>query len=137
MNSLFSSMSLGLYSFFVLFVGCVFIFSIIDMKKKKPGHPFINALYFLLFWGLYTIPYRIIEAKSKNTGLVSIFGYSFWVLTIVTIIALVYFAYVAYKRGFLDEKGKRLMKNTVLPCTIMVVIGVVFIVVLYMIKIRR
>lgn len=136
MSYFFNSMPIGLYSIFVIIVGCIFIYGINDMKKKKPGHPFTNALYFLLVLGLYTIPYRVVQAYSQNLLLINMSSYILWVLGIVTLFAIIYFAYIAYRHNYLDEKGEQLMRTIVLPFTVVVLVGVAFIIFLYLIKIR-
>ena len=131
MSHFFKSMPIGLYSIFVIIVGCIFIYCINDMKKKKPGHPFTNALYFLLVLGLYTIPYRVIQAYSQNLLLINMSSYILWVLGIVTLFAIIYFAYIAYRHNYLDEKGKQLMRNIVLPCSIVFIICIIVIILAY------
>ena len=128
MSHFFNSMPIGLYSIFVIIVGCIFIYGINDMKKKKPGHPFTNALYFLLVLGLYTIPYRVVQAYSQNLLLINMSSYILWVLGIVTLFAIIYFAYIAYRHNYLDEKGKQLMRNIVLPCSIVFIICIIVII---------
>lgn len=136
MNYFFETMPIGLYCSFVIIVACIFIYGINDTNKKKPGHPFVNALYFLLALGLYTIPYRVIQAYSKNLLLINVSSYILWILGIVTLFAFIYFAYMAYRHNYLDERGKQLMKNIVLPCTIVVLVGIAFIIFLYLIKVK-
>lgn len=131
MSYFFNSMPIGLYSIFVIIVGCIFIYGINDMKKKKPGHPFTNALYFLLVLGLYTIPYRVIQAYSQNLLLINMSSYILWILGIVTLFAFIYFAYIAYRHNYLDEKGKQLMRNIVLPCSIVFIICIIVIILAY------
>ena len=131
MSHFFNSMPIGLYSIFVIIVGCIFIYGINDMKKKKPGHPFTNALYFLLVLGLYTIPYRVIQAYSQNLLLINMSSYILWILGIVTLFAFIYFAYIAYRHNYLDEKGKQLMRNIVLPCSIVFIICIIVIILAY------
>ncbi len=127
MNYLFNTIPIGLYSILVILVGFVFIYGIIDMKKKKTGHPFTNALYFLLVLGLYTIPYKMIQAYSQNSLLLNMSSYILWILVIATVVAFVYFAYMAYKCGYLDEKSKQLLRYTLLPCFIILVVCIIII----------
>ena len=115
----------------MLICGVVFIYGIIDMKKKKPEHPFINALYGILVLGLYTVPYRAIKEYSTNLLLVNVSQYLMWLLLAIVLILFIYFAYLAYKKGFIDEKGKRLLRNILLPCAIVIAICVVVIVFAY------
>ena len=131
MFNFFNSMSLFPYSIMILICAIFFVYGIIDMKKKKPGHPFINALYGILVLGLYTVPYKAIKEYSPNSLLINMSQYLMWLLLAVVLILFVYFAYLAYKKGFIDEKGKRLLRNTLLPCAIVFAICVVVIVFAY------
>lgn len=134
MNFLFNNLSLGAYSVIIIFFGVVLIYGIIDMKKKKPRHPFINALYGLLIVGFYTIPYRFIKEYSSNLILKNISEQIMMVIMFSFLITFVYFAYLAYKKGFLDEKGKQLMCSAIIPCAIIFVICVVIIVTYIVLK---
>lgn len=131
MNYFYSATPLWLYSIIIILSGLGLLYGIKDMKRKKPGHPFVNALYFLLFVGLYTIPHRFINEKSQNPTLIIISKYVMWIVVILFFVAFVYFAYSAYKHGFLDAKGKKLIHNTVIPCTIVFVVCVLIIVYAY------
>lgn len=131
MDYFYSETPFWLYSIIIILGGLGLLYGIKDMKRKKPGHPFINALYFLLFIGLYTIPHRFINDYSQNLLLIIISKYVMWVVVILFFVAFVYFAYSAYKRGFLDKKGEKLIRNTVIPCTIVFVVCVMIIVYAY------
>lgn len=131
MDYFYSETPFWLYSIIIILGGLGLLYGIKDMKRKKPGHPFINALYFLLFIGLYTIPHRFINDYSQNLSLIIISKYVMWVVVILFFVAFVYFAYSAYKRGFLDKKGEKLIRNTVIPCTIVFVVCVMIIVYAY------
>ena len=131
MGYLFSHMSLLSYSIVILIVGIIFVYGLIDMKKKKPGHPFTNALYGILVLGLYTVPYRVIQECSANLLLINLSRNLLYVLSAIVLVLFIYFAYLAYKKGFLAEKEKQLLRNTLLPCGIVIAIGIVIIVVAY------
>ncbi len=134
MNYLFNNLSLGTYSLIIIFFGIILIYGIIDMKKNKTGHPFINALYGLLIVGFYTIPHRFIKEYSSNLILKDISEQIMMIIMFFFLITFVYFAYLAYKKGFLDEKGRQLMRNTIMPCAIIFIICVVIIVTYIVLK---
>lgn len=134
MYRLFSSMPIGLFIIAILcFVG-IMIYGIIDMKKKHPGHPFVNVLYGFIVLGLWFIPHRIIEDSSLNQTVKSINDCVMMTLIAIFFIVFGYFSYQAYIQGYIDEKGKKLLKNTLLPCGIIFLICVIVIIVLYNLK---
>lgn len=128
MNYLFNNLSLETYSIIIFIFGVILIYGIIDMKKKKPGHPFVNALYGLLIVGFYTIPHRFIKEYSSNIILKNISEQIMLIIMFFFLITFVYFAYLAYKKGFMDERGRQLICNTIIPCAIIFIICVVIIV---------
>lgn len=131
MDYFYSATPFWLYSVIIIFSGLALLYGIKDMNRKKPGHPFVKALYFLLFVGLYTIPHRFINEYLQNPTMIIISKYVMWTVVILFLIAFVYFAYSAYRRGFLDAKGEKIIQNTVIPCVIVFIVCVIIIIYAY------
>lgn len=131
MNYLINNMSVSLYSVIMIACGAGLIYGIIDMKKKQPGHPFVNALYGLLAFGFYTVIHKFIKEYSTNLTLINISRYLMWTVFVAFLIAFIYFAYLAYQKGFVDEKGRQLLKNTIIPCAVVIFIGVIVFIIAY------
>lgn len=126
MNLLYNSISIWLFALILISIIVVGIYASINLKKKKPGHPYKYVLY-AMFPAIFSILIsRYLSESSSNEIVVSI---STWVAIIFSILwffVIAFSTYLANKKGFVSEKGKQILSSVFLPCAIIVIIGVGF-----------
>ena len=118
MYRIFDSMPFGMYSF-VIFLGVIFcIYGIIDLEKRKPGHPY----KYVMCWAIPTVlSIYINKLLYMYYPLQTVLDFSNFIVAIfivVIVVILGYSTYLAIKKDYISEKGKMLLKSTLIPCAI-------------------
>ena len=132
MYRLFSSISLELHTIIIISVIFFGIYSIIDLEKKKPGHPYKYVLYCL---------FPTLASILINKYIYELSFSSFWVKTtdIISItfvvaffLTLIFSTYLTYKKGYMSEEKKRILVSTIVPCAIGITICVAVIIITFL-----
>ena len=132
MYRLFSSLSIELHTIVIISVMLLGIYSIIDLEKKKPGHPYKYVLYCLfptlasILINKYIYELSFSSFWTKTTDIISI---TFVVISFAT---LIFSTYLTYKKGYMSEEKKRILVSTIIPCTIGITICIVVIVITFL-----
>lgn len=122
MYRLFSSMSFTSYTIVVALVIVFSIYSIFDLNKKKPGHPYKYLFYCMIPMMIVAFFYRYVHEFEVSFFWINLIDVISLILVISMFVVLGYSSYLAYKRGYISEQGKRLLKSTLIPCVVVFVL---------------
>lgn len=127
MSLLFNSIPLEILSTVVLFATILVIYGIIDLEKRKPGHPFKYALISLNLASISILISKWFYQSSLLSIYFDFFDKVSTILTCTSFLVLIITMYLAYKCGYISEKGKQLLTSTLFPCIIVVFLGILLI----------
>ena len=131
MYRLFSSLSIEANTVIIVAVIILGIYSIIDLEKKKPGHPFKYVMYCLfptlisILVNKYIYEFSLSSFWMRATDIVSI------IFVVAFFVTFIFSTYLTYKRGYMSEKNKRMLVSTLIPCVIGIIICIVVILLTY------
>ncbi len=122
MYRLLSSMSFTTYTIFIILTIILLIYSFFDLRKKKPEHPYKYLALFSIPTMVVAIFYKYVHEFEVSSFWVD-FVETIWIILVIFMFALLgYSTYLADKKGFISPKGKVLLKSTLIPCLIVLVL---------------
>lgn len=134
MHWLFGSMPLWLYTLVALLVISLGVYGIIDLEKKKPGHPYKYVICCLfpaiisILLNRYVYEYTSSQVLMKVVDIISI------AFVIIFFIVLGIATYLSNKYGYISEKGRRLLSSTLFPCIVVMILCMLVIAVLSVLR---
>ena len=127
MYKLFNSLPIESHTLIILSVIFLGIYAILDLEKKKPGHPYKYVIFCLIptlisiLINKYIYKFSFSPFWMKTTDIVSM------MFIVICFIVLIFSTYLTYKKGYMSEEKKRILVSTIIPCMIGIVICILII----------
>ena len=121
MYRIFDSMPFGMYSI-VVFLGIFLcIYGIIDLEKRKPGHPYKYVMFCVVPTVLSIYINELLHMYYPLQILLNVLDVTVIIFTVISVFVISYSTYLSIKKGYISEKGKMLLKSTIIPCGIVLI----------------
>lgn len=120
----------GFFCFLMIMCFAGGIYGIVENRKKTPGHPNIIPTICLLPMSVVALFYRYTNEFSTNDVLIKIADWCMVVFGIGFVISIFVGAFLAYKKGYMNAKQKKLVLMAI-PWLILSAICVLLIIFIY------
>lgn len=118
MYRLFNSLSIESHTIIIISVLLLGVYGIIDLEKKKPGHPFKYVIFCLFPTLISILVSKYIHEFSFSPFWMRMSDIFSLVFIVVSFVAFIFSTYLTYKRGYMSEEKKRMLVSTIIPCAI-------------------
>lgn len=125
----FENLPFGLYSIIILSLIPLSIAAYIFGKKKEPGNPINNIIWFLLPLSIALFLKRYVVEVNASEYIIDLTNIVFVIISAVFCIALCVIIYLSYKRGYADTKKIEALKPMLKTNSIIVLISVIVIII--------